>query len=1195
MTREFPDRCPVCRHEMDVGDLVCSSCGYSLYVCCASCGYPTHLHHNYCPACGRPLGTDGPTPTYGELQATVTQNQAELLKYAQDLTKLYISHRKLEQYVPTGLLEKVLLTDEPTVGERRYMTVLFSDVVGFTTLSANRDPEEVFWLMNNCFRLLVEQVYKYGGSVDKFIGDGMMALFGAPISYGNDAERALRAALGMQTAMGEFNEQFRSKLASPMAIRIGVTSGDVIAGTVGAEGQRSYTVMGSTVNMAARMEAAAGAGAILVNEDVYRQTKHLFNYRVLDPISVKGFEGEVPVYEVASHIGQPRTPRTQALDQLSAFVGRQIEMQQLDRVVHQLGQGVGSVVFIVGGAGLGKTRLMWEWQLRLPPELQLWFGSAYNVPQASYEIWRQTILHGLGLEDAPPEKIRDVLRGLAGDETWLPFLEVLTMGGISRSSSLRALHPEQLKEQIFVAVNRLLRNVTRRGPLVIMLDNLQWFDQLSRELLRSVLKLSASLPINFCLSSRPDAKDLAEILAQANEVLEDYALEIQLPALSEAESAALIRERFGVSNMPASLGHYVLGRGENNPYYLEELVSFVINSEFVERDETGWRISDAAALANLRLPGSLQSLVRAQIDRLAEIDQQILSYAAVVGPTFPASLILFVLGQVPRLANVPNQLANLVRRGILAFDGTNYHFVHNLMHEEMYRGLLSERRRQLHYQVGLALEARLETDSTADVEQLAHHFSAAANSHKAIPYLIEAGQKAWRRFAHETTLAYLSTALTMLPDVPELAHHAPELHKMIGDVGQHIGDYEQALNHYRQALGQTTDSNLRADYMRLVGQIWQRKGDAAQARSWLDRAMSELTNEPGQVNDLVRGRVYADMGLLLMRAGDYQLARRRCEEAIDILVRGEAWTDVAKALNSLGGTYYFQHRWHEASLQVQRAREIQQQINDQMGMAGSLSNLAMLYVIDGQWDNAIATFDETIAMCNDMGALEMTLSNAHNNIAFIYLHRGQLDLAEDHLQQSLEIKHRVGSTLEVPQTLNNLGLSRLMRGELVEAEAYVVESANLARQHERHMPLIEALSYLAEIKLAGDEVDRALEACQEAISLAHNHGAKVNEGNALRILAQIQLSRGEIRPAKESALTGLRLLQEVSHIYEEARTQLVVAEIALKENDLRAFDQALNTARPVLEQLGASPALEWLNTLQQFPVNLADGSPGSDH
>jgi adenylate cyclase len=1144
------------------------------------------MDYSYCPSCGRLLKSDDLTPTYRELEAISETYRNQLMKYAHDLNKLYTSRRQLEQYLPAGLLEKVLLSGDQVVGERRYLIVLFSDIVGFTELSVNLDAEEVFLLMNNCFRLLVDQVYKFEGSVDKFVGDGMMALFGAPIAHENDPERAVRAALGMREAMDNFSQQMLPKLGRLLELRIGITSGDVIAGTVGVEGYFSYTVMGSTVNMASRLQSAASPGGILVNEDVYRHTRHLFNYRILSPIRVKGIDHPVPIFEVVSQISGPRTFQQLPGGQLSTFVGRQKELQQLIQVTQDTSQVTGSATFITGEAGLGKTRLIWEWQQQFPTELLVWSGFAQNFPQTGYEVWQQAILQGLNLQNAPRQEVVDVLLDYLGDETWLPFLEVLLFGEIPKVGHIGSLQPEQLHEQIFIAVRRLLGSIAQQHPLIILLDNLQWFDQLSRELLHSVLELSVSLPIVFCIGSRPEAKELPEIISRAEKLLGQHAFEISLTPLSTAESGKLLNQEFPLVDMPDTLRHYILERSQNNPYYLEELVSFIVNSGFVERHHAEWRIANAEGLANLSLPSTLRGLARAQIDRLTEAQQQLLSYAAVIGPTFSASLLLSVLDQLPHRTNVPSHLAESVKQAILAFDGTNYRFVHNIAHETMYQSLLSERRRQIHQQVGLAIEAGADEATSADIERLAYHFTAAENAQKAVPYLIEAGEKAAQRFANETALHHFSTALKMLPEAPQLACREPDIHKAMGDLYQHIGDYDHAMDHYHQALDRALNSDQCADYSRLIGQVWQQKGDATQARHWLEKALDEIARGRTEVSEAIRGRIYADIGLFYMRIGDYVHAERWSRDAVAILEQTEELSDLARSLNALGGAYYLQNRWHQAAQQVERAYEIQRQIGDQMGIVVSLNNLGILYTVDCEWDKAIDVFNQTMAMCEEMGALEMTLSHAHNNVAFIYLHQGQLDLAEGHLQQSLAIKHRVGTTLEVAESLNNLGLSRLMKGDYWEAETYLAESIELCNENNEQDPLSEATRYLAEIKLASGDEEAALKACQEAIILADQVGSKVAEGAALRILARIYLRKGEYRQAKHAVNASLRLLTEINHVYEIARTQVVIAEIAVAEKDEMTFQSAIEAAHSVLKKLGATPELNLLETLQdQLIVN----------
>lgn len=1181
MVIETSQRCPICGQIVGKDASVCASCGYSLLKVCHGCGTPAQMQYSYCPFCGRPLVAEGVQLSYQELLAADERNRNQLMEYASDLTKLYMTQRRVEKYLPTGLLDKVLLSDSQVVGERRYLTVVFSDVVGFTDLSAKLDPEDVFLLMNNCFRLLVEQVYKFGGSVDKFIGDALMALFGAPISYGNDAERAVRAALGMQEAMAELNQQLLPKLGRPLELRIGITSGDAIAGTVGVEGQWSYTVMGNTVNLASRLQSAANPGDILVNEDVYHCTKGVFNYHILPPVSLKGISEAVPVFEVTKETSATSKAQQLPVGQLSPFIGRQKELTLFNRLTLDLEDGQGGVIFVTGEAGLGKTRLMWEWQRQIPDSVQVWSGFAQNLSQTGYEVWQQIILHGLRLGQASHQTVSGVLFDYLGDGTWLPYLEILLFGEAFQRGSLASLEPEQLKEQIFIAVTRLLSSIARRKPLIIMLDNLQWADQLSRELLQAALSLLKTQPIFFCLGSRLEAEELPAFVSFARETLEDRVFEINLDMLSEAESEAFLAQKLPLENMPQKLRQYISERAQHNPYYLEELVSFIINSGFVEKRDGHWHITNLPALNKLSLPGTLRGLVRAQLDRLPEVHQQILSYGAVIGPIFSSSLSSVVLSDVPRLNNSSEILADLVNREILAFDGANFRFVHNSVHETLYQSLLSERRAQMHQHVGEAIEARAGAAVKADVEQLAYHYAAAGNALKAIPYLIEAGEKTRQRFANNTALNYFSTALDML--IPEMENRRAEICQAMGSLYQHQGDYDNALKYYLQALDLATTPNQRTNYHRLIGRVWQWKGDIAKAQKGFEDALREISRWHNQISPSVRGRVYANMGFLCLRQGDYVHAERWSLDAVSVLEMAEEHSDLARSLNALGGAYYFQNRWAEASEQVERALKIQQKIDDRMGIARSLTNLGVLYRVNCEWDKAINAYTQAIEMSEDMGTLEAVLSNAHNNIAVVYLHQGLFQLAETHLQKSLTIKQGIGTTFEVPETLNNLGFSRLLQGDLEPAESYINRSIEICREKNEQASLCEAMRYQAELQLAQGNLDAALETCQAATVLANKSASKVDEGSALRTLARIFLQKGQLQQAKQAATTSLRLFKGINHAFEVTRTRIVLAEIALAEKDDEAFQKAVTRAQPFLEKLHAQPELDKLKNLKPQP------------
>ncbi|MEM7030253.1 MAG: tetratricopeptide repeat protein [Chloroflexota bacterium] len=1184
--------CPSCQESIDPTTQVCPHCQYTVQQTCSGCQALVLSTYKFCPACGIPLGDDGSVLSYADLKKSAAQNREQLINYAQDLSDLYAWKRQLEQYLPSGLLDKVSNTEQAVVGERRYLTVLFSDVVGFTRLSSTLDAESVFMLMNDCFRQLVAEVYRYGGTIDKFLGDGMMALFGAPISHGNDTERAVRAALGMQEAMVRFNQKVLPTLGSALSLRVGITGGEAIAGLVGVKGRQSYTVMGSTVNLASRLEGACTPGSVLVNEDIYNQTASLFNYRVLTPIDVKGYRDPVPVFEVTGQQGMAKSFSQLPAETLSPFIGRRDELEKLQTITNANTETTGRIIFVSGDSGVGKTRLMMEWQNHFPTDWQVWFGSAQSFSQSGYDIWQQIILDGLSIRQASKERTVELLRDALEGEALLPFLIFLLYGKTPETEMISSLEPEQLKEQTFLAVQRLLQMTAKQSPLLILLDNFQWVDRLSQELMRSMFELAPTLPIVFCMISRPDGEGFYDFVEQTKASCPEEMVDIRLNGLSRTDCEAFLFQLLPIPDLSPQIQQHILARAQNNPYHLEEIVSFIVNRGYVAQHKDGWKIVDEAGLLQASLPGTLRSLIQAQIDILPNEAQQILAYASVLGSNFAASLFFRVLQQVPQLSKIDLHLDNLVEQTILTFDGRNYHFVHNVVQETLYQTLLTERRQHIHAQIGEALEQGEYVDGGLETELLAYHFTEANEPAKAIPYLIAAGYRASSQFANEHALQNFLAVLSLLPEVPRMAVREVEVLKAVGDLYQHLGDYDESLSYYERAASQANAINQWADCNRLAARIWRLKGDMKEAQNRLNLALQRINDHPDQtaINNVVLGRIYAEIGLLYMYQRDFAQAENWGIEAVSTLSQAQALGDLARSLNALAGVYFFQNRWHEASQQLERAYTIQEQIGDQMGIASSLGNLGMLYVTDCQWDRAIDVFNQTIAMCNEMGALGAALENAHNNIAYLYLHQGEFDLAETHLQQSLSLKADSDASLEMAASLNNLGLSRLLQKKYEEAEMLIEKSIALNQGKRKSDALCEATRYLAEIKLAAGDRRDALRLCEQALQQAEEISSKVDEGITLRALAQVYIAFDEPRLALQKAEESLAILQSVNYAYEAARTELILAQIAFWQAEFDQGQSHLDLAYRVLRPLRAKPDLEFAQLLDQHketsPENL---------
>ena len=335
-------------------------------------------------------------PTLAGMPAHMSQDlafsQAQLIEYARDLARVYAVQKRMAQYLPSGLRERISDGVKPVSGERRHVTVLCADIANFTSLTSRLDPEDVFDLINNCFRRLVSHIFKYGGMVDKFLGDGIMAVFGAPVSHGDDPLRAVQAALDMDVEMQEFSRSMYPQLGAPLQLHMGINCGEVIAGSVGVDEQLSYTVVGRTVNLAFRLQEQAAPGDILVSQAVQQATHGHFKYRYVKDFEIKGFQEAVPVFVVENR-QSPQPLAQPATDVHLPWVGRDAEMERLDDLMTALTGGEGGVVSIVGDAGIGKTRLVREWLLRrTPPGVTVWTGTAHMAQsRIGYSLWRNLI------------------------------------------------------------------------------------------------------------------------------------------------------------------------------------------------------------------------------------------------------------------------------------------------------------------------------------------------------------------------------------------------------------------------------------------------------------------------------------------------------------------------------------------------------------------------------------------------------------------------------------------------------------------------------------------------------------------------------------------------------------------------------------------------------------------------------------
>ncbi|MDR7420309.1 MAG: adenylate/guanylate cyclase domain-containing protein [Armatimonadota bacterium] len=620
--------------------------------------------------------------------------------------------------------------------ERRVVTVLFADIAGFTALSERLDPETVTDVMNEIFALLGQAVEAVGGYVDKVIGDSLMALFGAPVAHEDDALRAVRAALTMQRLVRARDEAIRRVVGQPIRLRIGIHTGLVVWGSVGPSAGRP-TVMGDTVNLASRLQRAAAEGGILVSDAVFRQIKGALLAAALEPIVVKGKTAPVTVYEV---LGERERAEPIARP---PFIDRDDELEHLEDLLARARRGRAQVAVVAGEAGVGKTRLIDEFAQRLAGDVRLLqaacppYGGASLGPLA--DLFRQLAgLHG-------PVTVEDV-------EARVPFGERAHQAAVvlSRLFTLTEVPQDDdvpHETALLVAAEAIRRMIT--VPTVVWLEDVQWADAGTRELLPYVVDRLADAPMLLVITLRPDAPAVVWGRRTALSTL-------HLDPLAEPDARAYIAGVLG-EHLPESVERLLTAKAGGNPFYLNEILATLRRAGTLLQDDHGrWRVTGPVDDV---LPDTIHGAVLARLDRLPADLRSTVQRAAVAGASFSASLLADVTddAEVPEALRALEDLDLVRRRDLLSAD-PEYVFVHPIVREVAYSSLLAKQRAALHSRIAESLERRARESGEDLARTIGMHHARGGTPEQALPYLIRAGQDAEARYATQEAIDLLETA-----------------------------------------------------------------------------------------------------------------------------------------------------------------------------------------------------------------------------------------------------------------------------------------------------------------------------------------------------------------------------------------------------------------------------------------------------
>ena len=736
-------QCPSCGVDNPPDNRFCEQCGVAIESRCPQCGGALRPGTRFCGGCGHPLTPPG-VARLATLPAPAQQPPGRRTP-------------ALATYTPKHLAEKILGARSALEGERRQVTVLFADLAGFTSLAEHRDPEEVHTLIDRCFEAITAEVHRFEGTINQYTGDGVMALFGAPIAHEDSARRAAHAALGIQRAVRDLSREIEASQGPTIRMRIGLNTGPVVVGRIGDDLRMDYTAVGDTTNVAARLQQAARPGSVLVSDATLRAIGGFFETLDLGEQEVKG-HAPVRAHEVLRPRGRRSRLDASIERGLTPFIGRERELDTLRDRFREVRTGRGQVAFVAGEAGIGKSRLLLEFRRGLVEagEDATWlegqcvsFGSSIPFLPVIDQLRRNFGIEELDGEPEIIAKIEHGMRRMGGLDAHIPYVRYL-LGVDPGEPKVAAIDAAARRTRILEAVRALSLRGTQIRPLVLVFEDLHWVDTSTEEYLTGLMDAVASAPILLVLTYRIG---YAPPFGSRS-----FCTTLTLHTLSDDDAVAMAGGVLGSADFPSELRAALMAKAEGVPLYVEEVTKTLLDIGVLRREDGGYRL--VRRLEEASVPDTIQGIIMARLDRLGEDGKRAVQLASVIGRQFLKRLLGRIAGLTHELDGLLGELKTLeivYELGLLPEPA--YIFKHAVIQDVAYQSLLVQRRRDLHRAVGEAIE-ELYADRLADhYEELAHHFAQGEVWAKAFEYLVRSGDKARDTYANEAALAHYARAV----------------------------------------------------------------------------------------------------------------------------------------------------------------------------------------------------------------------------------------------------------------------------------------------------------------------------------------------------------------------------------------------------------------------------------------------------
>jgi class 3 adenylate cyclase/tetratricopeptide (TPR) repeat protein len=1056
-------------------------------------------------------------------------------------------------YTPAYLAEKIFTSRSAVEGERKQVTVLFADLKGSMELLADRDPEVARQLLDPVLERMMAAVHRYEGTVNQVMGDGIMALFGAPIAHEDHTLRACYAALAMQAAIQTYAEAARRTHGISVQMRVGLNSGEVVVRAIGNDLHMDYSAVGQTTHLAARMEQLATPGSILLTADTLRLVEGLVQVKALGPIPVKGLPEPVEVFELVEASTLRGRFQARVAEGLTRFVGRETELVALVQARERAGAGHGQVVAVVGEAGVGKSRLVYEFihshhlqGWRMLESASVSYGKATPYFPVIDLLRRYTRVEEC--DDVRTIRAKVTRQVLTLDETLQETIPALLslLDALPEDSPFRSLDPPQRRQRTLDACKRVLLRESQVQPLVLVCEDLHWIDSETQTLLDSLVESLPTVRLLLLVNYRPEYRH-----GWGNKT---YYTQVRLDPLPLASAEELLQGLLGDDPSLAPLKRFLIERTEGNPFFLEESVRALVETGVLVGAPGAYHL--AQALPTIQVPATVQAVLAARIDRLPPEAKRLLQTAAVIGTEVPLPL-LQAIAELPEAA-LHRGLAHLQAAEFLyetrLFPDHEYTFKHALTHEVAYSSVLQERRRVLHARIVGALEALAGERVVEQVERLAHHALRGEVWDKALTYFRQAGEKALARSAHRDALGYFEQALSALPHLPEQRHtreQAIDLRLAMDSALRPSGDAGRILALLREAeaLAEVLDDPHRLGQVSIFLSLYFRnRGAYDQAIASAQRALALATADGDGVLHALANRV---LGIAYQAQGDYRRAidcfgqtvvslegTKRRERFGQIFLPAVSSRAYLAACHAELGTFA------EGSALGDEGLRIAEAVDHPGSLMLASWGMGLLALRQGDLPRALPRLEWAVGICQDAD-LPSRFPDMAAALGAAYTLAGRIADAVPLLTQAME---QAAATERVDiQVLCHLSLgqAQVVAGRLEEAHALAVQALTLAREHQERGNEAYALRLLGEIAAhrTPPDADAAAAHYRQALALAEELGMRPLQAHCHRSLGTLYATVGQWTMARTMLTTAIEMYRAMEMTFWLPQAEAALAQV----------------------------------------------------